>query len=83
MEQLEKLDEIQLLAFMGMYDEKRRCKQWFEKNLKEKNFAIGYYVLLYTLEKNKQKLKKRGLGPYVIHLLLSSGVVKLATLDGE
>ena len=40
-------------------------------------------VLLYTLKKNKRKLKKRGLGPYVIHSLLSSGAVKLATLSGE
>ena len=40
-------------------------------------------VLLYTLKKNKRKLKKWGLGPYVIHSLLSSRAVKLATLDGE
>ena len=82
-EQLEKLDETQLLAFVGMYVEKRRRKQWFDKNLKERNFAVGDLVLLYTLKKNKRKLKKRGLGPYVIHSLLSSGAVKLATLDGE
>ena len=83
MEQLEKLDETRLLAFVGMYAEKRRCKQWFDKNLKERNFVVGDLVLLYILKKNKMKLKKRGLGPYVIHSLLSSGAVKLSTLDGE
>ena len=66
-----------------MYAEKRRRKQWFDKKLKERNFAVGDLVLLYTLKKNKRKLKKQGLGPYVIHTLLSSGAVKLATLDGE
>ena len=83
MEQLEKLAETRLLAFVGMYAKKCQRKQWFDKNLKEQNFVVGDLVLLYPLKKNKQKLKKRGLGPYVIHSFLSSGVVKLATLDGE
>ena len=56
-EQLEKLDETRLLAFVGMYAEKQRCKQWFDKNLKERNFAVGDLVLLYTLKNNKRKLK--------------------------
>ena len=43
---MEKLDEMRLLAFVGMYAEKRRRKQWFDKNLKERNFAIGDLVLL-------------------------------------
>lgn len=66
-----------------MYAEKRRRKQWFDKNLKDQNFAVGDLVLLYTLKKNKQKLKKRGLGPYVIHTILNSGAIRLATLDGQ
>ena len=53
------------------------------KNLKDRNFAVGDLVLLYTLKKNKRKLKKQGLGPYVIHTILNSGAIKLATLDGE
>ena len=57
MEHLEKLDETRLLAFVGMYAEKRRHK-WFDKNLKERNFVVGDLVLLYTLKKNKRKLKK-------------------------
>ena len=66
-----------------MYTEKRRCKQWFDQNLKEQNFAVGDLVLLYVLKKNKRKLKKQGLGPYVIHLLFSSGAIELAALNGE
>ena len=57
-EQLGKLYETRLLAFVGMYAEKCRRKQWFDKNLKEQNFAIGDLVLLYTLKKNKRKLQK-------------------------
>lgn len=65
-DELKALDESRLLALVGMYAEKRRRKQWFDKNLKDQNFAIGDLALLYTLKKNKCKLKKRRLGPYVI-----------------
>lgn len=40
-------------------------------------------VLLYTLKKHKQKLKKRGLGPFVVSELNTSGAVRLETIDGE
>ena len=40
-------------------------------------------MLLYTLKKHKRKLKKRGLGSYVIFELNNSGAVRLETLDGE
>ena len=62
-DELEALDESRPLALVGMYAEKRRRKQWFDKNLKDRNFAVGDLVLLYTLKKNRRKLKKRGLGP--------------------
>lgn len=75
------MDESRLLALVRMYAEK--CKQWFDKNLKERNFAVGDLVLLDTLKKNKKKLKKRGLGPYVIHTILNSGAIRLATHDGQ
>ena len=80
---LENLDETRLLALVGMYAKKCRRKQWFDKNLKSQKFAVGDLVLLYTLKKNKTKLKKQGLGPYVIFELLSSGAMRLATLDGN
>ena len=39
--------------------------------------------MLYTLKKHKRKLKGRGLGPFVIAELQSSGAVRLEALDGE
>ena len=40
-------------------------------------------MLLYTLKKQKRKLKMRGLGPFVINTLSTSGAVRLETLEGE
>ena len=68
---------------MGMYAEKRRRKHWHDQNIKKQKFQVGDLVLLYTLKKHKRKLKKRGLGPYVIFELNNSGAVCLETLDGE
>lgn len=55
---LEKLDETCLLAFMGINAEKRRQKQWFGQHVKVGKFKKGDLVLLYTLKKHKCKLKK-------------------------
>ena len=38
--------------------------------------------ILYTLKKHKRKLKKRGLGPFVVSELTLSGAVRLETLEG-
>ena len=40
-------------------------------------------MLLYTLEKQKKKLKMRGLGPFVINEITNGGAVRLEMLDGE
>ncbi|RYA38660.1 hypothetical protein [Enterobacter cloacae complex sp. GF14B] len=48
-----------------------------------KEFKTGDYVLVYTLKQHAKKLKKRGMGPFVISDLSQSGAVKLATLAGE
>ena len=53
--ELEALDESRLLALVGMYAEKHRRKQWFDKNLKDQNFAVGDLVLLYTLKKTNER----------------------------
>ena len=81
-DELEKLDETWLLAIAGMYAEKRRRKQWPDQNIKAQRFKEGDLVLLYTLKKHKRKLKKRGLGPFVVNQLLRSGAVRLETLEG-
>lgn len=65
-----------------MYAEKRRRKQWHDQNIKTQHFTEGDLVLMYTLKKHKQKLKKRGLGPFVVYQLSTSGVVGLKTLEG-
>ena len=82
-EQLEKLDETRLFALIGMYAEKRRRKHWHDQYVKTNRFQEGDLVLLYTLRKHKRKLKKQGLGPFVILELRSSGAVRLETLNGE
>ena len=42
----------------------------------------GDLVLMYTLKKHKRKLKKRGLGPFVVNQLSTSGEIRLETLEG-
>ena len=42
----------------------------------------GGFGLAFTLKQQTSKLKKRGMGPYLIHDLSMSGAVHLATLDG-
>ena len=66
-----------------MYANKRRQKEFFDKHVRTKEFAIGDYVLVYTLKQHAKNLKKRGMGPYVIKNLSPSGAVKIATLEGE
>ena len=39
--------------------------------------------MAYTPKQHTSKLKKLGMGPYVLHDLSASGAVHLATLDGE
>ena len=65
-----------------MYAQKRRLKQFHDSHIVNKRFQKGDLVLAYTLKQHTSKLKKRGMGPYLIHDLSSSGAVHLATLDG-
>ena len=80
---LEQLDEDRLLVVAGIYTEKRRQKCWHDKNVRTKEFHKGDLVLLYTLKKQKRKLKMRGLGPFVINEITNGSAVRLETLDGE
>ena len=77
--ELEKLDEIRLLAIAGMYAKNTRCKHWHDQNIRTNCFKQGDLVLLYTLKKHKRKLKKRGLGPFAVSELTTSGAVRLET----
>lgn len=82
-DELEQLDETRLKVVIAMYAEKRRQKRWHDENLRTKEFHKGTLVLVYTLKQKKQKLKLRGMGPYVINEITPSGTVRLETIDGE
>ena len=81
--ELEQLDEFRLRAVARMYAQKRRLKKFHDAHIINKEFKKGDLVLAYTLKQHTSKLKKHGMGPFVIHDLSSSGAVHLATLDGE
>ena len=83
LEDLEQLDEVCLRAVMGMYALKRQQKIFHDAKIKTKEFKKGDLVLAYTLKQHALKLKKRGLGPYAIHDISTSGALRLATIDGE
>ena len=51
--------------------------------IKTKEFKKGDLVLVYTLKQHASKLKKCGLGPYVVHDISTSRALRLATIDGE
>ena len=65
---------------MAIYAQQKRMKESHDKT---KDFAVGDYVLVYTIKQKTKELKKRGVGPFVIHSISSSGAIKLATVDGE
>lgn len=81
--ELEQLDEFRLQSIAGMYAQKRRMKKFHDAHIISKDFQKGDLVLVYSLKKHTLKLKKRGIGPFVIHELSNSGAVHLSTLDGE
>ncbi len=83
LDELKKLDETRLRAVAAMYALKRRQKSFHDARIKTKEFKTGDLVLAYTLKQHTSKLKKRGMGPYLIHDISTSGALRLATLDGE
>ena len=80
---MEKLGETCLQAIAGIFAQKRRQKRFHNAHITTKKYKAGDLVLAYMLKQHIGKLKKRGLGPFVIVNTSSSGALKLATLDGE
>ena len=80
---MERLTEMRLKVVAAIYAQKRRMKEFHDRHVKSKDFEIGDYVLIYTFKHKTKKLKKRGMEPFVIHSISSSGAIKLATIDGE
>lgn len=83
LDDLEKLDKVRLRTVIGMFALKRRLKSFHDTRIKTKEFKKGDLVLAYTLKHHASKLKKRGLGPFVVHDVSTSGALRLATLNGE
>ena len=79
---LELLDEERHIALQGMIVEKQRRKQWYDRQLKEKNINVGDMVLLFGVRDKKRKLKYTGMGPYRICKITPQGTVRVETLDG-
>ena len=72
---LERLDETRLRATVGMYDFKCRQKSFYDAKVKTKELKPGDLVLAYTLKQHASKFKKRGMGPYVIQDISTSGAL--------
>ena len=83
LEDLERLDETCLQAIARMYALKRRKNIFYDAKVKTKELKPDNLVLAYTLKQHASKLKKQGMGPYVIQDISTSGSLPLATLDGE
>ena len=66
-----------------MYALKHRQKSFYDDKVKTKELKLGDLVLAYTLKHHASKLKKWGLGPYVIEDISTRGALHLATLEGE
>lgn len=80
--QLEKLDETRLMAVARIYAQKRRQKKFHDAYIKNKDLKKGDLVLVCTLKQHSSKSKKRGMGPYVIQDISTTGALKLEMLDG-
>jgi hypothetical protein len=78
--QISELEELRLKAYENAGIYKERIKRWYDKRLKKKEFKEGDKVLLYnsrfkTFEKGK--LQSKWDGPYVVHSVVSNGVVTI------
>ncbi|MCO5549982.1 hypothetical protein L7F22_003459 [Adiantum nelumboides] len=81
--ELERLGETRLKTVAALMTLKRRQKEFFDMHVKPKKINIGDYVLIYTLKQHAKKLKKQGMGPFVlVKDISSSGAIKVATLEG-
>jgi hypothetical protein len=68
----------------GIY--KERITRWYDKRLKKKEFKEGDKVLLYNSRFKtfgKGKLQSKWDGPYIVHSVLSNGVVTIMDVKGD
>jgi hypothetical protein len=65
---------------------KERIKRWYDKRLKKKEFKEGDKVLIYNSwfkTIGKGKLQSKWDGPYIVHWVLSNGVVTIMDVKGD
>jgi hypothetical protein len=84
--QISELEELRLKAYENASIYKERIKRWYHKRLKKKEFKEGDKVLLYNSRFKtfgKGKLQSKWDGPYVVHSVLSNGVVTIMDIKGN
>jgi hypothetical protein len=84
--QISELEEMRLKAYENASIYKARIKRWYDKRLKKKEFKEGDKVLLYNSRFKtfrKGKLQSKWDGPYVVHSVLSNGVVTIMDVKGD
>jgi hypothetical protein len=77
---------MRLKAYENASIYKERIKRWYDKRLKKKEFKEGDKVLLYKSRfktSGKGKLQSKWDGPYVVHSVLSNGVVTIMDAKGD
>jgi hypothetical protein len=82
--QISELEEMRLKAYENASIYKERIKRWYDKRLKKKEFK-GDKVLYNARFKTfgKGKLQSKWDGPYVVHSVLSNGVVTIMDIKGD
>jgi hypothetical protein len=77
---------MRLKAYENASIYKERIKRWYDKWLNKKEFKQRDKVLLYNLRFKtfgKRKLQSKWDGPYIVHLVLSNGVVTIMDVKGD
>jgi transposase InsO family protein len=84
--QISELKELRLKAYENASIYKERIKRWYDKRLKKREFKEEDKVLLYNSRFKtfrKGKLQSKWDGPYVVHSVLSNGVVTIMDMKGD
>jgi hypothetical protein len=84
--QISELEEMRLKTYENAIIYKERIKRWYDKRLKKKEFKEGDKVLLYNSRFKtfgKGKLQSKWDGPYVVHSVLSNGVVTIMDVKSD
>jgi hypothetical protein len=84
--QISELEKVRFKAYENTSIYKERIKRWYDKRLKKKEFKEGDKVLRYNSRFKtfgKGKLQSKWDGPYVVHSVLSNGVVTIMDAKGD